>query len=147
MTYDYYGKWNTATGLHGSFISSDITTEYWSMRVASSQKLLLGIPFYGKGWILSNPNNNGINANVQFDTGFDITYPEICKRIKNNGYTRVFDTDHNTPYVYGEGQWIGYDDVQSIQVKVDYVKKQNLGGVFVWEITQDDIGKNYESNS
>lgn len=50
----------------------------------------------------------------------------------------TFDNQQLTPYSYKENQWIGYDNVQSIQAKTKYAKSMNLAGVMVWAMNGDD---------
>ncbi|KAJ9073180.1 hypothetical protein DSO57_1019229 [Entomophthora muscae] len=56
-----------------------------------------------------------------------------------NGYNRYFDNATQTPWLFNPQtkRFISYDDPQSIQIKVDYVKKKNLRGVMYWDMTQD----------
>ena len=44
------------------------------------------------------------------------------------------------PWLYDEksGVMISYDDPQSLRLKAEYVRDQELGGVMVWDITSDD---------
>ena len=32
----------------------------------------------------------------------------------------MFDNERQIPYAYGKGEWVGYDDVQSLQAKVSF---------------------------
>ena len=41
-------------------------------------------------------------------------------------------------YAFGNNQWVDYDDAQSIQVKINYINNNGLGGGFVWEMSGDD---------
>jgi chitinase len=45
------------------------------------------------------------------------------------------------PWLYSAsqhgGHFISYDDVESMQHKVDYVEDLDLGGIMFWEITAD----------
>ncbi|RAP38971.1 hypothetical protein DID80_01160 [Candidatus Marinamargulisbacteria bacterium SCGC AAA071-K20] len=36
------------------------------------------------------------------------------------------------------GEWVSYDDTNSIREKVNYIQDQNLGGAMIWELTGDD---------
>jgi GH18 family chitinase len=62
-----------------------------------------------------------------------------------NGYTRYWDNqqiaafDHRPDAVgpNGSGLWISYDDPQSLTTKVNYARTLGLGGVFVWELSQE----------
>ena len=35
-----------------------------------------------------------------------------------NGWTRVWNDEHKVPYAYYGDQWVGYDDVESLEIKV-----------------------------
>jgi GH18 family chitinase len=144
MTYDYAGSWQSSTGFNaplyrsGSIYSVDETVKYWVSRIGSNtNKLLLGIALYGPTWTLTS-GNTGIGAPGK--PGQPMKYSEICKNIKN-GWTRVFDKNQRVPYAYGNKKWVGYDDAQSIQEKINYLKNKKLGGAFVWEMSMDDSSK------
>ena len=50
--------------------------------------------------------------------------------------------DEGRPYgaaAVGEGQWFGYDDEHSVAEKTRLAMELQLGGVFVWDISQDDV--------
>lgn len=66
-------------------------------------------------------------------------FKKICKKIKSEGWKREWDDTQKVPYAYGGNQWVGYDDVKSIKLKVKVAKKLNLGGVMMWSIEQDDV--------
>ncbi|KAJ9154789.1 Family 18 glycoside hydrolase [Pleurostoma richardsiae] len=40
--------------------------------------------------------------------------------------------------VWGDDQWVSYDDEDTFKVKADFAKSQCLGGVMVWAISHDD---------
>lgn len=50
----------------------------------------------------------------------------------------MFDIEQQTPYAYFGDQWIGYDDVESVKIKADYINKRELGGAMIWSLNQDD---------
>src|SRR5699024_8849775 len=60
--------------------------------------------------------------------------------IDKNGYTSYWNEAAQVPFLYNDelGEFVSYDDVQSIQAKVDYVKEKGLAGAMIWEINQDD---------
>jgi GH18 family chitinase len=54
----------------------------------------------------------------------------------------LHDDDAKVPRLYDEksGVMISYDDAESLRLKAEYVTRQKLGGVMVWEEqTQIDI--------
>ena len=46
------------------------------------------------------------------------------------------------PYAYKDDQWVGYDNVESIKYKMEYIKKKGLGGALVWDTSTDDFKGN-----
>ncbi|CEO20713.1 peroxiredoxin [Paraclostridium sordellii] len=87
-----------------------------------SQKILLGVPFYGR-------------------LGATITksYDQLRKDfINKNGYTYKFDKDAQVPYLEREGELaMSYDDILSIYIKGQYVIDNCLGGIFSWMAPYD----------
>ncbi|WP_264530669.1 glycosyl hydrolase family 18 protein [Flavobacterium sp. N502540] len=58
------------------------------------------------------------------------------------GWVRYFDNTTKVPYLYNTTlkQFITYEDKQSIDLKVQYIKSRNLAGGMIWEISQDTRG-------
>jgi hypothetical protein len=38
--------------------------------------------------------------------------------MQKSGWTREWSHDQLAPYMHGEGQWAGYDDLESMEIKV-----------------------------
>jgi chitinase len=153
MSYDYHGGWDSITGHNApmkvgskdaaqGFSISDSVDAYLTAGFPA-QKLVLGLPLYGRGWENVNATGNGLyqsatNASVgTWEKGvFDYT------DIKNNylpTMTRYWDSEAQVPYLYDPARklWISYDDPQSIKIKVDYIKAKGLGGAMLWELSGD----------
>ncbi|CAF5051020.1 unnamed protein product, partial [Rotaria sp. Silwood1] len=138
------GRWkNVNTSIH-----------YWLSKGCSANKLNLGLAMYGRSFTLTNDSNSisvgtetiggGLAGPYTKENG-TLAYFEICQKLRGFNWTRVFDTDAQAPYAYSSSslnsldrQWVGYDDLQSITVKVLYAKTLDLGGVMVWSLDQDD---------
>ncbi|NWT79460.1 CHIA chitinase, partial [Lanius ludovicianus] len=119
---------------------------YWKNNGAPAQKLLVGFPTYGKTFTLQNPSNTGIGAPTSGpgpagpytkEAGL-LAYYEICAFL-NSGATQAWDAPEDVPYAYKGSEWIGYDNVKSFGLKVDWLKKNNFGGAMVWTIDLDDF--------
>ena len=52
---------------------------------------------------------------------------------------RYWDDQSKVPFLFNQstGLWISYDDIQSINIKNDYIKKNQLRGGFYWELSSD----------
>ena len=58
-------------------------------------------------------------------------------------YTRYWDSQSKVPFLYNPstGIWISYDDLQSIEIKTDYIKREELAGAMFWELSGDRNGE------
>ena len=153
MSYDFHGSWDPITGHNApmsvgpkdtaaGFSIKDSVDSYIKAGFPAA-KLVLGVPFYGRGWEGVAPTSSGLyqsgtSASVgTWEKGvFDFS------DIKANylpSMTRLWDADAQVPYLYdpARGLWISYDDAQSMKIKADYIKAKGLGGAMVWEITGD----------
>ncbi|XP_050304967.1 probable chitinase 10 isoform X2 [Anthonomus grandis grandis] len=128
------------------FINVDYAVQFWIRNGLQSNKIILGIPFFGRSFTLKYPNDTEVGAQIKgpgaegFYTqtrGF-LAYFEICDMLVNEGWYRGHDADGSSYIVNGD-QWVGYDDEESIRKKLSYVKKHNLGGVYAWAVDLDDF--------
>ena len=55
------------------------------------------------------------------------------------GWVRYWDDTAKVPYLYNENtkQFVTYDDPESINIKVNYSVDRGLGGVMIWELSED----------
>lgn len=155
MTYDLHGSWDGKTGINAPLyarsddnqqLSVDAAVNYWLNNGCPREKLIVGVPLYGRSFTLNDPQNNGINAPAsagqagQFvpEGGF-LGYNEICFDLSRNGWTRDWDDTQKVPFAYKGNQWVGYDDEKSLGFKLSYIKNKGLGGVMFWSIETDDF--------
>ncbi|GBM66525.1 Chitotriosidase-1 [Araneus ventricosus] len=152
MTYDFHGSWERTTGHNAPLypgpgvpeLSVDYAIKYWVKNGAPKSKIILGMGTYGRSFTLANAANNGLGAP---STGPGMAgpftrqagtlgYNEICR---DKGWTEVFAENIQAPYAYKGNQWVGYDSVKSIGIKVDYVIQNGLGGGMIWSLETDDF--------
>ncbi|CAO1342835.1 unnamed protein product [Diamesa hyperborea] len=155
MTYDLHGPWDGFTGIHAPLyagpdqnkqLNVDAAIKFWLSQGAPKEKLIMGIPTYGKSFTLANVNSNRIGAAI---TGPGIAgpwtreagtlgYNEICL----NRWQRIWQADQQVPYAKNGDQWVGFDDVESVKIKCEYINQKKLGGVMFWSLESDDfLGK------
>lgn len=158
MTYDLHGSWDSSIGINAPLYAgaNDVTEiqkqlnvdsciKYWISEGASSEKLILGVPLYGRSFTLSNPDlttpgsphsGPGLGGSYSNEPG-NLGFNEICEQLSS--WTRVWDATQRVPYAYNGNQWVGYDDVESLTIKSNYIKKMKLGGAMVWSVETDDF--------
>ncbi|XP_050500349.1 acidic mammalian chitinase [Diabrotica virgifera virgifera] len=149
MCYDFYGSWSKYTGYNAALFASPAESDFeknrlnvakciqnWLNAGAANTKVNVGVPFYGRTFKLANPNDHKIHS-AYVGTPGSVTYQKICSDFKE--YTEAWDDVQKVPFKYSGDQWITYDNERSIAEKVKYIKSQNVAGVMVWQIAQDDI--------
>ena len=157
MSYDYHGSWDTKTDAHvpmsadhhNSF-STQQTVEQYNAKGVPFNKLVLGIGTYGRGW--SNVSEARLGASASGASpagkytkaaGF-LAYYEIEELLASGGYTKHWDDLTKTPFIYNatEKVLVGYEDVSSVDYKLDYLINQGLGGAMIWAIDLDEFTGN-----
>jgi len=160
MTYDFHGGWEDFTHhnapqgtipqdpANATYLTVERAVDFWIEKGAPLNKLVLGMGAYGRGWQLSDANNNGFYApTAGLITAGPYTrepgiwgYNEIIeKQAQETGWNVVRNAAIVGPYAHRGNQWIGYDDVQSIGVRVQYLMQKGLAGGMFWSIETDDF--------
>ncbi|TYS68182.1 glycoside hydrolase family 18 protein [Sutcliffiella horikoshii] len=147
MTYDINGEWDELTGLNAP-LYPDPNSEFswqWSVKdgidtyISSgvpSEKLVMGMPFYGRVFHEANTDNNGLYQ--AFNGGTSLSYGKLkADYIGKNGFERHWIEETQVPVLYNGETFISYDDEESIAKKTDFLKKYHLGGAMMWELSQD----------
>jgi chitinase len=157
MTYDYHGNWENVSNHNAPLyadpkdqnnIDSNIhsSVDTYLKAGVPSNKLVLGIPFYGRSW-----TNCGTAKQGQYQTCKGVAdgvvadgiheYGNIEKQgwINGKGFVRYWNNSSKVPWLYNKttGTFVSYEDPESIAYKAQYIKSKRLGGAMVWELSQD----------
>lgn len=160
MCYDYHGAWDQKTGPNSPLKSADNLNVEYSINYmlksgAPPNKLVIGVPLYGRTFELSEPinltskrkvklgmpsTNVGFQGPFTRENGF-MGYNEICLELNNKTepWKKFWDSESSTPFAVRGKQVITYDDERSIFEKVRFAMEKNLAGVMVWSIDTDDF--------
>ena len=146
MTYDFFGAFAAQgpTAMHSPLYSwpqipvanfySDYAIQLLKSKGIPSNKLLLGVGFYGRGWQGVTQAAPGGSANGAapgtYEAGNE-DYKVLVSRCPSNG------TAAGTAYAFCGNQWWSYDTPSTIAGKNAYKKSQGLGGAFFWELSGD----------
>ena len=147
MTYDFHTG-DARTGFNAALYNHDDPSDPRLNLDASVQailakgvpreKLLAGIPFYGRGWRGVESANVGSQGNGTLQVG---GYTNIAETfLEAPGFVRHWDEVAKVPWLYNADSkdWISYDDPESVKVKGAYIAAQHLGGAMFWELSNDD---------
>ncbi len=108
-----------------------------------AEKILLGVPFYGRMWgEVANQNHGLFQAGKPIPNAY-APYSLIDETMLGKGYTRYWDSASAVPYLYNEEKhiFVSYEDTESLAGKCRYVLSHKLGGVMFWEYFGDSSGK------
>ena len=100
----------------------DWTVEDYLDAGVESDKLILGLPLYGRHWQTTSEEVPGVSDG---SAGEPILVGEAIAIAEEDG--REWDEPTHTPYVLYPDSQIWYDDLQSIGDKLDYAIELNLG--------------------
>lgn len=154
MTYDYHSG-SSRTGFNSPLypakgdptpsLNVDVTMRAFLDAGVPAGKLLVGIPFYGRGYGSVPSVNSGLfQPGTGSPSGWrprDGDWNVLSQtRLKDPHYVRHWESAARVPWLYDStsGTWVSYDDPQSVGEKVLYVRERGLGGVVIWELGGDD---------
>ncbi|PVU93154.1 hypothetical protein BB559_003405 [Furculomyces boomerangus] len=165
MSYDFSGPWSQTTQYNSNLfldanrstpLSVDGSVTYYLSQGANPRKLVCGTPFCGK--LFSNvsltknqiiPGLNekyrGVPGTSEFpgmvDNGI-ISYTGLQQlMVPNNqyGFVTTYDNTAQTASMYSSKLkvWISFENETSLISKCNYVRGKSLGGLMIWELSQD----------
>ncbi|XP_034146381.1 uncharacterized protein LOC105022134 isoform X23 [Esox lucius] len=160
MTYDFQSSGANVTRHHcplyrgsqdrGDLIYSniDFAMTYWRNQGAHAEKLIMGFSTYGRTFQLSSGNTGvgspakgvGAAGPVTGVAGVLSNY-ETCSFLQ--GATVQWIEDQQVPCAFKGNQWVGFDNRDSYDAKVSYLKSNGFGGAMVWSLDMDDFSGQY----
>lgn len=150
MAYDFFVSGPIAghhSNLYASenYDSEDSGAKGFALYTAAGvrpEQLVLGIPFYGRSWVMKSADNRGINREVDHVAkGGGFTYLKDTLALQS-GFVRYWDDTAKAPYLWNEStlQLVTYDDEESIREKCSFVNENKMGGVMFWQFSSDPKG-------
>ncbi len=143
MAYDYHGGWSDNTGAvspltGGSINLTNTLNQDKNYNIPKSkypEKLILGVPYYGKHWKTAT-NNAGSSVTSYIGSTFYID--DITNSASHGGY--IWDNASQTTwYRWNSGGWhqVWSDNETSLSKKYDLALAENLGGIGIWALNYD----------
>ena len=149
--YDLHGAWESVTNHQSNLFTSASdpsdprfsvasTVKAYLQRGAPRDQLVVGVPFYSRGWTGVAPANHGLfqpssgPAPGTWEAGVD-DY-KVTKGLLASGFTRYQDTTGAAWLFDGTTFWT-FDDPAVMATKAHYVRDNRLGGIMFWELSGD----------
>ena len=143
MTYDYHGSWSDNTGAvapltnpnGGTCVQKSLNSDYSVPLSKYPQKLILGVPYYGKHWKTATDKAGSAVTSYVGST----FYRNAVTDAKNHGGF-IWDDGSQTPwYRWQSGGWnqVWNDNEKSLGKKYDFALTENLGGIGIWALNYD----------
>lgn len=158
MAYDFHGPWDQSTHFNAPLyaIKDDPSQDALSkelnvdaavrkyLKAVPAEKVVLGVPFYGRGWSGVKDVNDGL---FQPRTGIPkgtweegmFDYKDLAAKYVG-AMKRHWHAEAKVPWLFdaAKGVLISYDDAESLKLKARYARDKKLGGVMIWELSADD---------
>jgi chitinase len=108
-----------------------------------AQKLVVGVPFYGRAFADVRAENHGLDQPYGHYEGDHPWSQLVADFIGHDGYERFWDDVAQEPYLWNAltRTFVSYDDPRSLALKAAFVKSHHLGGIMYWEQSQDPNGE------
>ena len=147
MTYDLGNPPYHNSPLYRSSIANNRTCQeviddiFHGQQGIPYQMMNFGIPFYGHGDGYKLTTGNAYPASVTYADLEDIFFNGTCggMNVAGNNY-RVWDDVAKVPYLADAlgKMYASYEDIESINAKVDFLKSRNMLGAMIWEYREDN---------
>ncbi len=147
MTYDMHGVWDKYTDFNSPLYGNANSPNYVKSSVDSAvrawinggfpkEKIVMGVPFFGKQYNMVTSSYNGLHQ--MYQGGSSISYANIVSKYLNKpGVIRYYSEESMVPWLYDGVTFISYEDEESIYHKAQYIKSTGLGGAMIWDLSSD----------
>lgn len=141
MSYDFTGPWTSKAGHHAQLYSGHNSlgeasgadaVNYVKSTGFPANKILLGIPLYGRSFIGAMKPGDGYSGHAGQDGTFDY------KDLPRPGSEELVDTQRVAAYCTDiDGGFVTYDNPETVRMKGAFCKSEGLGGLFYWHGAAD----------
>lgn len=129
MAYDFSGPWTPKTGHQAQLYaaksdepSGHAAVQYVLSTGFPSKKILLGVPVYGRSFMGANGCGQSYRGQGGEDGSFEY------KELPRHGTHESVDMHRvAATCVGGDGGFVTYDNTETVRMKGEYCKSQNLG--------------------
>ncbi|PSS08652.1 glycoside hydrolase family 18 protein [Amorphotheca resinae ATCC 22711] len=134
MAYDFAGPWSPTSGHHAQLFpgsagepSGSTAVEYVISTGFRAQKILLGVPVYGRSFLGATGPGQAYSGTAGEDGTFEY------KDLPRPGTEEIIDRRVVAAFCTGgDGGFVTYDNPETVKVKAGYCREKRLGGLFYW---------------
>lgn len=110
-------------------------------------RVVMGLGFYGRSFTMADPNcmePGCLFKEGEAPSGECTNVPGVISAteihgIIKKGATVTFYKDAAVKVAtWNTNQWVSWDDVETLKLKIDFANKRCLGGTMVWAVDLDD---------
>lgn len=106
----------------------DWTVEDYLQNGAPADKIILGLPLYGREW----PTTSSAVPGEATGTGVAFTMSAALDEAATHG--SLYDEPTHTPYILQSNSQLWYDDVESVRDRIAFAVDEGLQGVGFWAL-------------
>ncbi|WP_433289273.1 glycoside hydrolase family 18 protein [Micromonospora sp. CA-244673] len=124
-------QWNNVTG----------AVDYYERHGVPRDKLVLGVPFYGRGFRVTSPGEQAGLFQPQIGTVDVGNWRDINRDLlPDPAWQRHRHPVARTPWLYHPGTqtFVSYEDADSIEQRAAFAARHGLRGAFTWQLAGDD---------
>ncbi|MGX7825762.1 glycoside hydrolase family 18 protein [Actinokineospora sp. 24-640] len=149
--YDYHGGWESVTNQQSSVrtpadspdnpdFSSQVAIDAYLDRGAPRDKLVLGVPFYSRGWTGVSGGGDGLfqpatgPAPATWEAGYE-DYKVLKSRLSE--FTVHRDNRAGHAWLFDGTTFWTFDDPTEMRRKARYITDRRLGGAMIWSLDGD----------
>ncbi|HEY2036961.1 MAG TPA: glycosyl hydrolase family 18 protein [Steroidobacteraceae bacterium] len=115
---------------------------YYESHGVPAAKIMLGVAFYGRGFTGVSSRDAGLYS--KYGGGYDETPWKTIRSqfLTDADWVRHWSPSAQAPWLYNDRRHIffTYDDPISLGIKADFARKQQLRGLMIWVLGEDDPG-------
>ncbi|KAL8893133.1 MAG: hypothetical protein Q9215_000139 [Flavoplaca cf. flavocitrina] len=150
MAYDYAGSWDATSGHQANLypsgenptstpFSTDAAIRYYTSHGVKASKIVLGMPLYGRTFL--NTDGPGKKYSEIGEGSYEKGIWDF-KALPKEGAKEEINKKIGASWSYDAGKkiMVTYDTKEMVQQKIEYIKKEGLGGGMWWESSADKKG-------
>ncbi|KJH50189.1 chitin recognition protein [Dictyocaulus viviparus] len=143
-------------------LNVDSTMKYYSCQINATNKLNMGLPFYGRYWLnvgdavdesdemwrrAMTMNESDTNFKVQkhveylsssFEEGGEVKWRRLISRFDTSRAKFHQRSKSSFLWIPENKTFVGFESPESLNYKIDYAIANHFGGVMIWAIDFDD---------